>query len=236
MENQRLKSLEQYLSMLKWSGLDVIERRPFTSHSSEAAAAVSEKMDLESLREIVLPCTKCKHLAQTRTHVVFGSGNAKAQLVFVGEAPGYDEDQEGLPFVGRAGQLLTKIIESIGLTRQQVFICNVLKCRPPGNRNPSPEEIANCEPYLFQQLETIRPSIICALGTFAAQTLLKTGSPISSLRGQFYDFRSSKLICTFHPAYLLRNPGEKRKVWDDMKMIRAELQKIQEHPSLNRIC
>ena len=231
MADERLKSLKQYLTMLKLSGVDVIEtcqNDRSTIAPREAIPATMGNKALKSLREVVSECTKCAHLAETRTNVVFGSGNVKASLVFVGEAPGYDEDQEGLPFVGRAGQLLTKIIESIGLSRQQVFICNVLKCRPPGNLNPSPEEIANCEPYLFQQLEIIRPKIICALGTFAAQTLLKTESTISSLRGKFYDFRGSKLICTFHPAYLLRNPGEKKKVWEDMKMIRTELSKIQD--------
>ncbi len=224
-----IKQLKNYLEMLKYSGLDVIEMVPHIQNSEtvETQAGIqkeaSPKENLLSLREVVIHCTQCSELAQTRKSVVFGAGNVRAQLVFVGEAPGHDEDFQGLPFVGQAGQLLTKIIESIGLTRQNVFICNVLKCRPPGNRNPLPEEIANCEPYLFKQLEIIQPKIICALGTFAAQTLLKTESSISSLRGKFHEFRGCKLICTFHPAYLLRNPEEKRKVWEDMKMIRAEL-------------
>ena len=227
-----IKQLKNYLEMLKYSGLDVIE---MTSHIQNLATVetptgtqkeISLKENLLSFRETVIHCTKCSELVQSRKSVVFGSGNVRAQLVFVGEAPGHDEDLQGLPFVGRAGQLLTKIIESIGLTRQNVFICNVLKCSPPGNRNPLPEEITNCEPYLFKQLEIIQPKIICALGTFAAQTLLKTESSISSLRGKFHEFRGSKLICTFHPAYLLRNPEEKRKVWEDMKMIRAELNKL----------
>ena len=227
-----IKQLKNYLEMLKYSGLDVIE---MTSHIQNLATVetptgtqkeISLKENLLSFRETVIHCTKCSELVQSRKSVVFGSGNVRAQLVFVGEAPGHDEDLQGLPFVGRAGQLLTKIIESIGLTRQNVFICNVLKCRPPGNRNPLPEEITNCEPYLFKQLEIIQPKIICALGTFAAQTLLKTESSISSLRGKFHEFRGSKLICTFHPAYLLRNPEEKRKVWEDMKMIRTELNKL----------
>lgn len=185
----------------------------------------SPKDQLLKLREIVLQCTLCQELAETRKSVVFGAGNVKANLMFVGEAPGHDEDLQGLPFVGRAGQLLTKIIESIGLTRQQVFIANVLKCRPPGNRQPRPDEILNCEPYLKKQIEWIHPKIICALGTFAAQTLLKTGSAISHLRGRFYEYQGSKVLCTYHPAYLLRNPGEKRKVWEDMKMIKKELEK-----------
>lgn len=145
--------------------------------------------------------------------------------MFVGEAPGYDEDQQGLPFVGAAGQLLTKIIESIGLTREQVFIANTLKCRPPGNRQPQPQEIENCWPFLEKQIQLIKPEILCALGNFAAQTLLKSSSTISKLRGKFHDYNGIKMMCTFHPAYLLRNPEEKRKVWEDMKMIHAELRK-----------
>ncbi len=229
--NDTIKQLKNYLEMIKQSGVDVIQltqQKPEekTRQSlGSTLSSTSQKENLLSLRNDALSCVHCNELARTRKSVVFGSGNANAQLVFVGEAPGHDEDLQGLPFVGRAGQLLTKIIESIGLSRQNVFICNVLKCRPPGNRNPLPEEIANCEPYLFKQLEIIQPKVICALGTFAAQTLLKTEASISSLRGRFHEFRGSKLICTFHPAYLLRNPEEKRKVWEDMKMIRAELSK-----------
>ena len=181
------------------------------------------KKEILQLREKALQCTLCSELAATRKSVVFGSGNIKAELMFVGEAPGRDEDLQGLPFVGRAGELLTKIIESIGLTRRQVFIANVLKCRPPENRPPKPDEIQNCQPYLIRQIELIRPKIICALGNFAAQTLLKTETPVSKLRGRFYEYHGAKILCTFHPAYLLRNPEEKRKVWEDMKMIRKEL-------------
>ena len=186
----------------------------------------TSKAKLLTLREKVLQCTLCEELATTRKSVVFGAGNVKAKLMFVGEAPGHDEDVQGLPFVGRAGQLLTKIIESIGLTRRDVFIANVLKCRPPGNRQPRPEEILNCEPYLKKQIEWMHPHTLCALGAFAAQTLLKTGSPISQLRGRFYEYQGIKVLCTFHPAYLLRNPSEKRKVWDDMKMIKKELETV----------
>ncbi|MBI1978369.1 MAG: uracil-DNA glycosylase [Candidatus Omnitrophica bacterium] len=231
MTQQTLKQVEQYLEMMKGSGLDLVHRaeREFNtvSKSSVELQNRNPKNALIELRGTVLKCTKCTQLATARKSVVFGSGNASAKLVFVGEAPGYEEDIQGLPFVGRAGQLLTKIIESIGLSRQSVFICNVLKCRPPGNRNPSPDEIANCEPYLFKQLELIQPKMICALGTFAAQTLLKTTTPISGLRGKFYDFRGAQLICTFHPAYLLRNPEDKRKTWEDMKKIRSELDRIE---------
>lgn len=181
------------------------------------------KEGLIKLRDEVLQCVKCSELAQTRNSVVFGTGSAQARLMLIGEAPGKEEDLQGLPFVGQAGQLLTKIIESIGLSRRDVFIANVLKCRPPGNRQPAPEEIANCQGYLFKQIEWIKPQIICCLGTFAAQTLLKTQNAITSLRGKFYSFGTSKVICTYHPAYLLRNPSEKRKVWEDMKMIKKEL-------------
>src|SRR5215510_4828038 len=178
--------------------------------------------DLDSIRAEIGDCQRCK-LAPKRTNIVFGSGNPVAELVFVGEAPGFDEDQQGLPFVGRAGQLLTKIIESINLKREDVYICNVLKCRPPENRNPEPDEVAACNPFLKHQLATIRPKIVCCLGTFAAQTVLQTAAPISRLRGKFFDMDGMRIIATFHPAYLLRSPEKKREVWEDMKQIRAEL-------------
>lgn len=176
--------------------------------------------DLRTVREDLGECTRCK-LHSTRKTIVFGHGNLHAKVMFVGEAPGADEDAQGLPFVGRAGQLLTKILESVGFTREEVYITNILKCRPPGNRNPEPEEIASCQEFLFRQIAVVRPLVICALGTFAVQTLLKTKAPISALRGKLMEYRGTKLIATFHPAYLLRNPNEKRKVWDDMKMLRA---------------
>lgn len=177
----------------------------------------------EGLRKRVLGCTQCSELVRHRHTVVFGSGNRQAQLMFVGEAPGAEEDRQGLPFVGAAGQLLTKMIASIGLKREEVFIANVLKCRPPGNRPPQPLEIDNCSPYLVTQISMIRPKIICALGTFAAQTLLKTTSSISSLRGRLHDFTGTPVLCTFHPAYLLRNPAEKKKSWEDLKKLRSFL-------------
>ena len=179
---------------------------------------------LHVIREEIGDCTRCKLHAQGRTQIVFGVGNPDANLMFVGEAPGADEDIQGIPFVGRAGQLLTKIIEAIGLTRDQVYIANVIKCRPPGNRNPDPDEVETCEPFLFQQIDAIRPRVIVALGTFAAKALLKTQDPISRLRGRVYDFRGAKLIPTFHPAFLLRSPDRKRDVWEDMKKVRALLQ------------
>lgn len=236
-----------FLRSLKDEGIDEIFLEPKkklkTAPSAETPAppaktskqAVTQtQSDDASVDEVITKlqaqanlCTLCQELASTRTKVVFGSGSVKAKLMFIGEAPGRDEDEQGLPFVGAAGQLLTKIIESIQLTREEVYIANTLKCRPPQNRPPKPDEISNCNPFLQKQIELIQPQIICALGTFAAQTVLNTQTPISKLRGKFWDFQgSTRVVCTFHPAYLLRNPGEKRKVWEDMKMIRAELERL----------
>jgi uracil-DNA glycosylase family 4 len=181
---------------------------------------------LESVRADIGDCKRCK-LAPTRTNIVFGSGNPQATLMFVGEAPGADEDAQGLPFVGRAGQLLTRIIEAIGMRREDVFICNILKCRPPGNRNPETEEIAACENFLFRQIAAVQPKVICALGAFGAQTLLQTTEPIGRLRGRLVDYRGVQLMATFHPAYLLRNPIEKRKVWEDMQIIRDYIRSLE---------
>jgi DNA polymerase len=179
---------------------------------------------LSVLRAEIGPmCTRCKLCNLGRRQVVFGVGSPKARLMFVGEAPGEDEDKQGEPFVGRAGQLLTKIIEAISLSREQVYIANVIKCRPPGNRNPEPDEVATCEPFLFQQIGIIQPRVIVALGKFAAQCLLRTTDPITRLRGREFQFRGATLIPTFHPAYLLRNPPAKREVWEDMKKVRAIL-------------
>ena len=158
-----------------------------------------------------------------RRQVVFGVGNPDADLMFVGEAPGADEDIQGIPFVGRAGQLLTKMIQAIQLERDQVYIANVIKCRPPDNRNPEPDEIDTCQPFLFRQIEAVRPKVIVALGSFAAKTLLKTQDSISRLRGRVYDFQGAKLIPTFHPSYLLRSPQFKREAWEDLKKARALL-------------
>lgn len=166
-------------------------------------------------------CRRCK-LHGSRKNIVFGTGNEKAQLVLVGEGPGYDEDVQGEPFVGAAGQLLNRILAAINLKREDVYICNIVKCRPPGNRNPEQDEIDACSPYLLKQLEIIRPRLICALGSVAAQTLLKTTLPIGQLRGCFHDFQGTKLMPTYHPAYLLRNPSRKREVWHDMQLIQKE--------------
>ena len=155
---------------------------------------------------------------------MFGTGDRAARLMVVGEAPGAEEDRQGLPFVGRAGQLLNAMLRSVGFAREQVYIANVIKCRPPENRNPDPDEVAACEPYLFRQIDVIRPAVIVPLGKFAAQCLLKTTDPITRLRGRRFDYRGTTLIPTFHPAYLLRNPSAKREVWEDMKLVRAILQ------------
>jgi uracil-DNA glycosylase family 4 len=190
--------------------------RPVTlaRNAAEALAAV---------RAEIGDCTRCKLHTLGRRQIVFGVGNPEADLMFVGEAPGHDEDVQGIPFVGRAGQLLTKIIEAIGLTRDDVYIANVIKCRPPQNRNPEQDEVETCEPFLFQQIDTIKPKVVIALGTFAARALLRTLDPISRLRGRVYDYRGAKLVPTFHPAFLLRNPASKREVWEDMKLVKRLL-------------
>ncbi|HEY7792336.1 MAG TPA: uracil-DNA glycosylase [Vicinamibacterales bacterium] len=178
---------------------------------------------LIAIREDIGECTRCKLHGLGRRQIVFGVGNPDADLMFVGEAPGADEDVQGIPFVGRAGQLLTRIIESIELTREDVYIANVIKCRPPQNRNPEPDEVMACRPFLFAQIDAITPKVIVALGTFAAQTLLDSTESISRLRGRACECRGAILIPTFHPAYLLRNPSAKRAVWEDMKRARAIL-------------
>ena len=178
---------------------------------------------LVELRNDIGDCTRCKLHRLGRTQIVFGVGNPDADLMFVGEAPGQDEDLQGFPFVGRAGQLLTKIIEAIGLRREDVYIANVLKCRPPQNRNPEPDEVASCQPFLRRQIAAVRPRVIVALGSFAARTLLNTEESISRLRGRVYEHDGAKLVATYHPAYLLRSPDKKRDTWEDMKKVRELL-------------
>jgi DNA polymerase len=196
--------------------LEQLDAVPAAPDAPPDPATVGELAELE---RIVSRCTLCS-LSETRTQTVFGDGNSQADLVFVGEAPGADEDAQGKPFVGRAGQLLTDIIEKgMKVRRRQVYICNVLKCRPPNNRDPRPDEKELCEPYLVKQLELIRPKVICALGTHAAQTLLKTDTPIGRLRGNWHFYHGIPLRATYHPAYLLRNPGDKRKTWDDIQTV-----------------
>ena len=188
-----------------------------------AADAATRVRQLNVLRDEVAACRLCEPLAKARTHTVFGVGSATARICFLGEAPGADEDASGEPFVGRAGQLLTKIIESCTLSREEVYILNVLKCRPPDNRPPLPGETANCRGYFEKQLEIISPEFICCLGTTAAQALLETDETIGKLRKRWFSWRSSQVICTYHPSYLLRNPPAKRDVWDDMKLLMAKI-------------
>jgi uracil-DNA glycosylase len=181
-----------------------------------------ENDSLERIREDIGDCKRCK-LHKARTNIVFGVGNPKAELVFIGEGPGHDEDVQGEPFVGRAGKLLTQMIEAMGLRRQDVYICNVVKCRPPENRLPERDEIEICSPFLFRQLAVIQPKAICCLGACAAQTLLQTNQGISRFRGEWFDYRGGKLIATYHPAYLLRNPNAKGEVWKDLQKVMALL-------------
>jgi uracil-DNA glycosylase len=204
-----------------------------TGRDSEQSASREPRISVESasreealaaIRGDIGDCTRCKLHKLGRRQIVFGVGNPSADLMFVGEAPGADEDMQGIPFIGRAGQLLTKIIEAIGLRRDDVYIANVIKCRPPENRNPEPDEVETCEPFLFQQIDSVQPKVIVALGTFAAKALLKTQDPISRLRGRTFEYRGATLIPTFHPAFLLRSPDRKRDVWEDMKKVRALLQ------------
>lgn len=201
-------------------------KKPLQKHQ-KANIQLKENKDnrglLKTAYQEMADCQLCP-LGKTRKNLVFGDGNPEARIVFVGEAPGADEDEQGLPFVGRAGQLLTDIIvKGMKLQRKDVYICNILKCRPPGNRNPQPDEIMKCEPFLKNQLRIISPKIICALGTFAAKTLLKTDIAISALRGRFHAYEGIKLMPTYHPAYLLRNPSAKKQVWEDVQMIMKEV-------------
>jgi uracil-DNA glycosylase len=242
MDRTHLKHHLEFAAELGVAGMSrdqAWRRRPADPAAAASAAAPSAAATIEAeplrfvknaadalvaVRTEIGDCTRCKLHAQGRTQIVFGVGNAEADWMFVGEAPGADEDAQGIPFVGRAGQLLTKIIEAIDLKREDVYIANVIKCRPPGNRNPEQDEVDTCEPFLFQQVDIIKPKVIVALGTFAARALLRTLDPISRLRGRVYDYRGARLIPTFHPAYLLRNPASKREVWEDMKVVRKLLQ------------
>ena len=188
------------------------------------AFARSSGETLQAIREDIGDCTRCKLHGLGRKQIVYGVGNAAADLMFVGEAPGADEDVQGIPFVGRAGQLLTQIIKAMGFDREAVYIANVVKCRPPGNRNPEPDEILQCHPFLEKQIETIRPRIIVGLGKFSCQWLLKTAEPITRLRGRMGTFNGIKVMPTYHPAYLLRTPSAKKDLWEDMKVVMALLQ------------
>ena len=212
--NEVINDLKAYLEYLKGMGITSLP----VSENIQERVVPSEVLTLADLRKKLGDCKRCK-LHETRRTIVFGEGHEKATLMFVGEGPGYDEDVQGRPFVGKAGQLLTKIIESINLSREEVYIANIVKCRPPQNRNPEPDEIQSCSPFLMEQICAIRPKIICALGTFSAQTLLKTDTKITALRGKLFNLDGIQIIPTYHPAFLLRNPERKREVWEDMKKI-----------------
>jgi len=236
-----LQDLENYLNFQKALGVREIisphqetavslqdlesEKNPPIHHFSKGGEeGFPREFLMKSLREEIGNCSRCK-LHPTRKNLVFGTGDLYSEMVFVGEAPGADEDIQGEPFVGRAGMLLTKIIKAMGYERKEVYIANIIKCRPPNNRNPEPDEIEQCEPFLIKQLSILKPRVICALGTFAAQTLLKTQERISLLRGKFHSYQGIKVMPTYHPAYLLRNQSEKRVVWEDIKLVMKELGK-----------
>ena len=215
--NEMIGDLKSYLEYLRGMGIISIPASEMKPDEPDQSYVLT----LAEVRKELGDCKRCK-LHRTRRTIVFGEGNEKATLMFIGEGPGFDEDVQGRPFVGKAGQLLTKIIQSINLPREKVYIANIIKCRPPQNRNPEPDEIRSCSPFLMKQILAIRPKIICALGTFSAQTLLKTDTKITALRGKLFDLEGIKVIPTYHPAFLLRNPDKKREVWEDMKKI-AEL-------------
>jgi len=220
---ESIDALNLTLQRLSRSGLRGFDCKPGSlAKLAEWGVAQQKKFEtLTDIRSALGDCQRCR-LAQRRQNIVFGSGSPTAKLIFVGEGPGFEEDQQAEPFVGPAGQLLTKIIGAINLTRKQVYISNIVKCRPPKNRNPRPDEIQTCFPFLERQIDAIQPMFICALGSVAAQTLLSSPEPISKLRGRFYDYRGIKLLPTYHPAYLLRNFEKKREVWKDMKMLMKE--------------
>jgi uracil-DNA glycosylase family 4 len=215
-----IADLKSYLRYLRDMGIEVLPASEGHSdmafnHSSPLR---SKALALDEVRRELGDCKRCK-LHRTRRTIVFGEGNEMAKLMLIGEGPGFDEDLQGRPFVGKAGQLLTRILHSIHFQREDIYITNIIKCRPPQNRNPEPDEINSCNPFLMKQIHAIQPKIICALGTFSAQTLLKTGAKITALRGRFHDMAGIKIFPTYHPAYLLRNPERKREVWEDMKQI-----------------
>jgi uracil-DNA glycosylase len=218
----------RYLPDAPTAGISTVAGKDKLSSGTEGelfsdSSDVYQAESLAALRTAIGDCRRCK-LWPGRTHLVFGVGNPNARLMFIGEGPGRDEDLQGEPFVGRAGQLLTDIItKGMGLRREDVYIANVVKCRPPENRNPEPDEVASCEPFLKRQIDLVRPEIIVALGKFAVQTLLQSKVPITRLRGNWHSYHGIKLMPTFHPAYLLRNPGDKKLVWDDIKKVIKEL-------------
>jgi len=216
----------QPMEVPKAAAIEPAQRKePMIAPSSPSLFEAVDKVQDDTLlkiRDDIGDCTRCK-LHKGRHKIVFGDGSAKAQLVFVGEGPGADEDAQGLPFVGRAGKLLTQMIEAMGLERKDVYICNVVKCRPPENRAPEPDEVATCSPFLLRQIDVIQPRVIVCLGAVAAKTLLETNRGITQFRGQWLEWRGRKLMATYHPAYLLRNPNAKGEVWKDLQKVMAEL-------------
>jgi uracil-DNA glycosylase len=193
-----------------------ISTKPESSFADPAQA-------LRAIREDIGDCTRCRLAKQGRKQIVFGVGNPRAELMFIGEAPGADEDQQGEPFVGRAGQLLNNMIKAMGLRREDIYIANIIKCRPPGNRTPERDECETCSPFLMRQIATIKPKVVVALGAVAAKTLLAINAPMSELRGKWYDFRGTKLAVTYHPAFLLRDPRQKKEAWKDLQMVMKDL-------------
>lgn len=217
------KARKQTVAPITAAPSRAVPERPTAPAAAGSSSSADPAGQLAVLREEVAACVRCSELAAGRTQTVFGVGRPDARLVFFGEAPGADEDASGVPFVGRAGQLLTKIIEACTLSRDEVYILNVLKCRPPGNRPPQPDEVTACRPFFERQLEIIRPDFICCLGASAARALLQTEEPIGKLRGRWFTHGSAAVICTYHPSYLLRNPPAKKDVWDDMKVLMAKM-------------
>jgi len=215
-----LEQLKTYLSWLPEIGIKEVFLSQEAKKQLERLRSKEEL--LQDVRQGLGDCKRCK-LYKTRQHIVFGEGSAEARLVLVGEAPGRDEDLQGRPFVGAAGQLLTRMLKAINLARNEVYITNIIKCRPPNNRNPQPDEIEACKPFLMQQLNVIKPRVICTLGSISTHTLLETKTPISRLRGKVHDWHGMKLIPTFHPAYLLRNPSQKKAAWEDLQLLQKVL-------------
>ncbi len=218
--NDLISEIQSTLRSMAEAGCRGFDPKPESIEILNSWGAQHDSLD--AVRNDLADCRRCP-LAASRNHLVFGEGNPRARLMFIGEGPGYEEDRKGAPFVGPAGDLLTKIIQAMGLTRDQVYICNVVKCRPPKNRNPLPEEIQACLPFLQRQIDCIRPEFICTLGSVAVQSLLQTTEAITRLRGRFQNYQNIPVMPTFHPAYLLRNPDKKREVWDDIQKLMKEM-------------
>jgi DNA polymerase len=226
-ETQRL--IRQFETHLRWLERQGVQGLPVGQVEKTAPEPAAQVLTLQVIREELGECTRCK-LHTGRKTIVFGVGDPHAKLMFIGEGPGYDEDQQGEPFVGKAGQLLNKMISAMNLRREDVYIGNVVKCRPPQNRNPEPDEIEACEPFLRKQIDAIAPRILVALGKFAAQTLLRSDAPISALRGRWHSYQGIQLMPTFHPAFLLRSPDKKREAWNDLQLVMGEMQRLGLYP------